>query len=60
VAYSAIDHPPLGHLLLLGRKHTVLNEKLKRRIDKTREENQQIIAGTASNGISWWSLAQQL
>jgi hypothetical protein len=31
---------------------SVLNEKLKRRIEKTRKENQQIIAGAVSNGLS--------
>ena len=36
----------------LGRKHTVLDEKLKRRIEKTREENQQMKAGAVSNGLS--------
>jgi hypothetical protein len=30
----------------------VLNEKLKRRIEKTRKENPQIIAGAMSNGLS--------
>jgi len=30
----------------------VLNEKLKRRIEKTRKENQQIIAGAMSDGLS--------
>jgi hypothetical protein len=35
----------------LSRKHTVLNEKLKRRIEKTGKENQQTI-GAVSNGLS--------
>ena len=30
----------------------MLNEKLKRRIEKTRKENQQIIAGAMSDGLS--------
>jgi hypothetical protein len=36
----------------LSRKHTVLNKKPKRRIEKPRKENQQIIAGAVSNGLS--------